>query len=198
MEEEEEVGQTKTQIVRVGNRQKKTMTMSQPEKQVKKIKLEKFKKGVINPLMDSLQEYSYQFEGEDKVVKDDCCVLCTSKELGRLLRTEQYTLFDKLIKQKHKVGCLNQRYRDIKDSVVDLSPLEELLVKKDSKGLDHYLNAMNKEVKKEIHFAQKQESSLQTVNTGYNDQRAYGYFTRRVEMSRGGRQGNQAFLQDQD
>lgn len=38
--------------------------------------------------------------------------------------------------------------------------------------------------------------SLKEVNTGYNDKYAYGVRTRKVAMSRGGREGNNAFVYD--
>lgn len=40
------------------------------------------------------------------------------------------------------------------------------------------------------------ECSLKEVNTGYNDKYAYGVRTRRVMLSRGGREGNNAFAYD--
>lgn len=38
--------------------------------------------------------------------------------------------------------------------------------------------------------------ALKEINTGYNDKYAYGVRTRRVALSRGGREGNNAFVYD--
>lgn len=37
---------------------------------------------------------------------------------------------------------------------------------------------------------------MKRIDTGYNDKYAYGVVTRRVEMSRGSREGNNAFAYD--
>lgn len=73
------------------------------------------------------------------------------------------------MKQKKKVSNINQSYRGIVNGALDLTPLEELLVKKDQKGLEHYLAVWKKDIKNEISYAQEQEYSLQKVNTGFND-----------------------------
>lgn len=38
--------------------------------------------------------------------------------------------------------------------------------------------------------------SLKEADTGFNDKYAYGVRTRRVQVSRGGREGNNAFVYD--
>jgi ankyrin repeat protein/predicted DNA-binding WGR domain protein len=51
--------------------------------------------------------------------------------------------------------------------------------------------------KNPLRLGQDNSIALQKIDTGFNDQYAYGVATRKVNVSRGGRQGNNAFVEDQ-
>ena len=66
--------------------------------------------------------------------------------------------------------------------------------------LDPRNQKKSKKVKKNIRtidYGYYEPFLIQEYNTGYNSRHAYGYATRKVNQSRGGREGNMAFIKDQ-
>ena len=56
----------------------------------------------------------------------------------------------------------------------------------------------NDKAHEKLKLADLPESNINRVDTGFNDKYAYGVATRRVEMSRGNKQGNNAFTEDEN
>lgn len=75
-----------------------------------------------------------------------------------------------------------------------MTTLETILKNKDKKAMDIFIEALQK--KKDLNLAPNPECSLDDVDTGHNDRFAYGVPTRKVNLSRGGKEGNNAFVSD--
>lgn len=70
------------------------------------IKSPVFKKGVTNPLIDEVIQISQQQEGPDNKISDDCCVVCTNRELMRLLRSQNFKQAQTLVKKAKSISTL--------------------------------------------------------------------------------------------
>lgn len=61
--------------------------------------------------------------------------------------------------------------------------------------LTTYLNFLENQ-NKEFSYGHNEEIGLKNVDTGYNSKYAYGVATRKVNLGRGCREGNNAFIYD--
>ncbi|EAS02069.2 WGR domain protein (macronuclear) [Tetrahymena thermophila SB210] len=155
-----------------------------------KKKVEKYKKGSHNPNIPDVVKTDETFEGDSQDINDVCCSFCTNRELLRAVYTGNSNLLKKLVQSKAKVSTLFAK----RGPDADETTLEIILKNKDKKCLDVLINALNK--KSEISLASNPECSLEEVYTGFNDRFAYGVPTRKVQMARGGKEGNNAFVAD--
>ncbi|KAL4491479.1 hypothetical protein ABPG72_008135 [Tetrahymena utriculariae] len=155
-----------------------------------KKKVEKYKKGSHNPNIPDVVKTDETFEGDSADINDTCCSFCTNRELLRAVYTGNSNLLKKIVQSKAKVSTLFAK----RGPDADETTLEIILKNKDKKCLDVLINALNK--KSEISLASNPECSLEEVYTGFNDRFAYGVPTRKVQMARGGKEGNNAFVAD--
>jgi hypothetical protein len=78
------------------------------------------------------------------------------------------------------------------------TPLRIAMMKKDTKMVTLILKSLDKDDKKnaDLSFANLPAANINRIETGFNDKYAYGVKTRTVQMSRGNKQGNNAFTFD--
>ncbi|EGR33749.1 WGR domain protein, partial [Ichthyophthirius multifiliis] len=181
-EEEEEKGKKK---------KKKRLSRKQPIQ---------YKKGQFNNRIPKIIEVNEMFDSHSNKINEDCCV--------RYYKSNKYwqSLIIKIIikfKQQSNKILYNQKYK-YKYQISTLFPMQgpdashtslELIFKeKDKKSLQIFIEALQNQ--QNIIFSTNPACTLDEIQTGYNDRFAYGVVTRKVHCSRGGKEGNNAFVAD--
>jgi ankyrin repeat protein/predicted DNA-binding WGR domain protein len=150
-----------------------------------------YKKGKWNPNV-VLVEKCQQLESESAVPNFECSARNSNREVIRAAMTGNKKLFEKIIKSDKKISRLTERWG------VDnnITALKILIEKGDTDFLATFLELLT-DTKKTVSYGPDNVVYLQKIDTGFNNKYAYGVATRRVALSRGGRQGNNAFVEDQ-
>lgn len=107
----------------------------------------------------------------------------------RACATGNKKLLKKIFEQEHLVSTFKEEW----GCDNNMSPLQQIFAKKDKELLKVYLQGINSDGLK---MAQKPHCTLKEVDTGYNNKYAYGVRTRKVQMGRGGKELNNAFVYD--
>lgn len=147
-----------------------------------------YKKGKINPNVE-LVEFSEQYEGNSPIPDFTCCKKCNNKELLRAVLSNNETLLRSILNSKDTLTTFWTACGP--DSSISVA--RTLIKQRDFTTLTHLL----KEERVPGKFSEEgNHFKFSLVDTGVNDKYAYGVQTRRVEMSRGNREGTNAFLYD--
>jgi ankyrin repeat protein/predicted DNA-binding WGR domain protein len=150
-----------------------------------------FKKGKWNPNV-VLVEKCLQLESESAVPNFECSARNSNREVIRAAYTKNKKLFEKIIKSDKKISRLTERWGVDND----ITALKILIERGDTEFLASILELLT-DTKKTVAYGPDNVVYLQKIDTGFNNKYAYGMATRRVALSRGGRQGNNAFVEDQ-
>ena len=149
-----------------------------------------YKKGKWNPNV-TLKDKCEQLESESIVPNFECSARNSNREVIRAARIGSRKLLEKIIESDQKISRLTERWG------VDnrTTALKILLESGDTDFLASYLELIT-DTKKSVSYGPDNVVYLQEIDTGFNNQYAYGVATRKVALSRGGRQGNNAFVED--
>lgn len=103
-------------------------------------------------------------------------------------------LLDKIIKSEGKISRLTQRW-GVNNR---LTALKIYIDRGDIDSIVNMVELMNPKAGKadDIKYGTDNPVYLKEIQTGFNDKYAYGVVTRKVNVSRGGKQGNNAFVED--
>jgi ankyrin repeat protein/predicted DNA-binding WGR domain protein len=157
---------------------------SKPKKEVTK-----FKKGQFNPNVEILSSCKYM-DSKEPQLYDECCVHCTNRNSFRAARTGNLNLLKKCIEEHQKVSSICNGWSRTYES----SALEIAVKRGDKQMISEILKTLtndefqNKRVTEAAH-------KLSFIDTGENSVMAYGTKTRHLNMTRGNREGNNAFLE---
>ena len=183
-------GKTKGEIVVKRSITEKTVKTNKGKKVTKPI--EKFKKNVNNPkIIDIIDIDPQDNDQKAKNPKFDCCVRCNNKELIPAAACNNRNLIEKILNSQRKISSLCQTW-----GVENCNNLlKQIFKKRDKNILAMVLTAFDDPSK--IKFGQNPKNCIEQVSTGSNDVTAYGVNVRQVQMSRGGREGMNAFNHDE-
>ena len=164
-----------------------------PGKRKQKPKPTVFKKGVWNPNVE-LVEKCQQLESESLVPNFDCSTRNSNREVIRACRIGSKPLLEKVLSSHHRISRLTERWgvENTKTAfkvLIDDGNLELLIFL-----VEHVAPGTNK--RQAVKYTSDNRVFIQKIDTGFNDKYAYGVATRKVNVSRGGRMGNNAFVED--
>jgi hypothetical protein len=153
-----------------------------------------FTRGKANPKV-SIVTHCAQLESESLIPNYECSTRNSNREVIRAAKIKSKKLFDKLISSEYKLSRLTERW-GVDNTTTALKIIlrdnnEELLIP----YLEHIVS--NHGDKNKLKLGADNVVSLQKIDTGFNDKYAYGVATRQVTMSRGGRVGNNAFVEEE-
>ena len=151
-----------------------------------------FKKGIINPKVETI-DICQQLESRSTVPNFECSTRTSNRELLRAATIGSKDLLVKLMSSHMKLSSLNPQWGvDNKKT-----PLKILI---DNGHIDLIIQMVEvmggRSEKIQPRLTHDNEVAIKKIDTGYNDKHAYGVATRKVALSRGGRQGNNAFVED--
>jgi ankyrin repeat protein len=160
-------------------------------KKPSKPKILKYKKNVTNPAIteDDIFEFDSYFNSYPADPVFDCCSTCSNKELTRACATSDEKLFEKILKSNRKISNLFQPW-GVQHT---MSAIHYALLNNNKNLMGKLLTEFEKCT---VKMGSDPVNAIQSYDTGQNDANAYGVQLRRVAMSRGGREGNQAFIYD--
>lgn len=159
---------------------------------VQKVKAIKYKKNFVNPNVEVIERDAY-FNALPNEPVFDCCTTCSNKELIRAVVSDNHKLIDKILKSDHEISKLFAPV-GIENTFTLYHHLLENPTTKNKGIFDKMTSEL---INPTVKFGSNPISSIRTYDTGFNDASAYGMNVRRVNMSRGGREGNQAFIKDE-
>lgn len=149
----------------------------------------KFKKGKFNPLVSPV-DYSDFKESKASLPIFGISLASNNKNLFRAAMHGNIRLLKALLASENKLTSLVSYW----SPNVDKTPLQVAIQRGDKEFLAIYLKAIREN---KVKLANPGESQLQKVVTGSISNETFGIAVRQVQMSRGGREGNNAFLQEQ-
>ena len=149
-----------------------------------------FKKGKWNPSVE-LANLHPQLESDSVVPNFDCSSRNSNRELIRAAKTGNKKLLEKILRSDRKITRLNETW-----GIENTTTAFKLMV--DRGDIEMIISTIEaqKDVKNPIKYGTDSVTYIQQIDTGYNDKYAYGVATRKVALSRGGREGNNAFVQE--
>ena len=153
-------------------------------KKGKKISKKDLKK--IQIKIDSLPEDKYLTTKSDNLITD-CCIICNEKNIFRAIKTNNKKLLEKCLNATKEIYSLNYKLPMLKY----LTPLEYCLKYNNKDFFSIILNYFRKphsRIKPPV-------SKLNYINTGKQSIYTFGFKTRYINLSRGNRLGNNAFLE---
>ena len=151
-----------------------------------------FKKGKWNPNVE-IAEACQQLSSESVVPNFECSTKNSNREVIRACKIGSKKLLEKIVKSDHKISRLTERWGvDNRDTA-----LKTLLTSGNKELLITFLEYLTDD-KKTIKYGRDNVVYIKNVDTGFNNRYAYGVATRKVALSRGGRQGNNAFVEDEN
>ncbi len=152
-----------------------------------------YKKGKYNSAVTEI-EVCQQLESPSSTANFECCTRNSNREVIRAAFTGNRKLLDKIVSSQYKISRLTERWGvDMK-----LTALKVYIDNGDMDGILHMVELMNPKAGKAetIKYGNDSHVYLKEIDTGFNDKFAYGVQTRKVNVARGGRQGNNAFVED--
>ena len=157
-----------------------------PSEPKKKLKLEVYKKGVTNPKV-TLLKINKTLEYPSCEPDFSISIVASNRNVHRAVATNNQALFRNLIKSNMKISTLFGYW----GPDYQVTPLELAL----SRNNEFFIREIFKQIKEnKIKRAILPQNGLSSVGTGFVSKQAYGVYVRPVNMSRGGREGNNAFL----
>ncbi|CAD8092465.1 unnamed protein product [Paramecium sonneborni] len=148
---------------------------------------DKFIKGKVNPNYQDIRNICEQFEGASSKFHDYSSIIMNNKELIRAAQTGNKKLLQDIFTNSQKISNLFQRWGPENE----INALELIFQRQDKEMLLQFIKSIGK-----LKLGVTPKCSLKEITTGYNDKFAYGTRTRKVALSRGGREGNNAFVYD--
>ena len=153
-----------------------------------------YKKGKWNPNVEIIEKCE-QLESESSKPNFSCSARNSNREVIRAAYTGNRKLLDKILESDYKISRLTEHW-GVENR---LTALKAYMDQGDIDSLIYLTEQMTSKVsKKTIKYASDNVVYIQSIDTGYNDKYAYGVATRKVALSRGGRQGNNAFVEETD
>ncbi|KAM3134056.1 hypothetical protein pb186bvf_013782, partial [Paramecium bursaria] len=137
---------------------------------------------------DQVKEHK-QLQNKIPEFKDYQSIQINNKEIIRAAYIQSLDLFDDVISRKHKISTLFERWGPENN----FNALELMFQNGNKEMVEHFCKKFKE---RKIQFTSIPQCSLKEIDTGYNDQYAYGARTRKVTTGRGNRQGNNAFVSD--
>lgn len=128
-----------------------------------------------------------EVESAAKTLDVRCCVSCNDRNVLRAAVTQSLPLLKAVIQSEEVISSLNK----MRGPDMDFSGLYYALLGGNKVFIKTYLDEMERPKRKE---AFRLVPALTYVGTGHVSHEAYGAQVRRVNMSRGGREGNNALL----
>jgi ankyrin repeat protein/predicted DNA-binding WGR domain protein len=164
----------------------KRKNKSNPSAPTKKTKLEVYKKGETNPKV-AILAYTKDMMDPSATCNFSVSIFVNNKNVHRAVYTNNKQLFKNLLKSNQKISSLYGYWSpDCRKT-----PLE-LAIETNN---EYFIREILKETKNEkLKKAYNPQSGLKSIGTGFVSKQAYGVTVRRVNMSRGGREGNNAFI----
>lgn len=160
----------------------------------KKGKVEKYKKGKYNPFVKIREEMAqYEDKSEDPVL--DRSVINNNRELIRAVNIGSIDLYKRIVYESNeKISRLSEKWGVDNET----TPFKLAIMKDDVEMLTVILESMDPDYKDNNlkQFTKDPTPHINKIDTGFNDKYAYGVVTRAVNMARGNREGNNAFLRD--
>ncbi len=185
--------------------EEQTIKVSAKPKKAPKKPVE-FKAGKWNPETELLtKEHEIEHYGTSESAIFTCCLRCNNRNVIRAIENNNLRLFRTLVYDQQNIPSLTDTWSA---ETVYLQPLKMILDKKNKEMLEvlfkipqrnaadlHQRNIKLNEFYVSDRVKVKQYL-LNRVDTGNVSYKAYGTAVRRVEQTRGNRQGNQAFFFD--
>eukprot|EP01015_Nassula_variabilis_P005856 TRINITY_DN1440_c0_g2_i9.p1 TRINITY_DN1440_c0_g2~~TRINITY_DN1440_c0_g2_i9.p1 ORF type:complete len:1034 (-),score=302.89 TRINITY_DN1440_c0_g2_i9:4-3060(-) len=148
----------------------------------------KFKKGVFNPAVTIVDHYEF-LESPSNDFIQDASVKNSNKNLIRAAYTKNHKLLEKILSSSLKISTLFETWGPESDE----DALYYIFKNNDKKALGIFLDALSNE---KFKYTTQPNSGIQTINTGNNSIYTFGVRVRKVNVGRGGREGNNAFTAD--
>jgi ankyrin repeat protein/predicted DNA-binding WGR domain protein len=152
-----------------------------------------YKKGKYNYFIDSIPAAQLQLEATDDKPVFGCSVRNNDREVIRAAITGNKKLMKTILESKNRISTVSATWGLDNQT----SAFLEMCRRNDTEMLKLFLGKLT-DTKNKIEFADLPAVELEQVQTGYNNKYAYGVATRKVNLSRGGRQGNNAFVEESD
>ena len=174
----------------------KSNSKSRKRKKSQKPKIKKgidYLKGKYNIRVTEIEEDS-NLMGEEDIVDNSCCTVCSNRNCIRAAETQNYTLMKNCIKDREHISTLINPY-----SIAIGNAIEIAIANKDKKMIEMIFESLNndKDPKNELiprcHIA---EPKIKLTDTGENSVYMVGVQTRKINQTRGNKMGNDAFIRD--
>ena len=150
------------------------------------MKLETFKKGEFNPKINVLPLTKDRFD-PSTVPHFSVSISNNNKNVHRAVLTNNQVLFKALLKSNQKISSLFGYW----SPECEITPLQLAL----ESNNEYFIREIFKETtENKLKKGYIPEIGLKSISTGYVSKQAYGVRVRKVQMSRGGREGNNAFI----
>ena len=162
-----------------------------------------FKKGKWNPNISLIDTDKYREAGDDQVFLD-CCIRCNNKNIIRAAVTGNTVLLMKGINHKDNIASLTAYW----SPEVKLTAMDYIVTGNNHDMLELLLHP---KLKVPVLSTYEQERAtfyrdrvrnpqylMDVVDTGMVSHMAYGTRVRKVQATRGNRQGNNAFMEYED
>ena len=118
----------------------------------------------------------------------DCCIQCNAKNIYRAINISNQALLNECIKSKELISSMNPRLM----CVHNVTPLYYSLLNNNKTSLSTLLNYFKTKHKR----VSLPKCKLSYIKTGTPSEYTFGFNTRAINLSRGNRLGNNAFLED--
>ena len=119
---------------------------------------------------------------------EDCCILCNEKNLIRAINTNDKILFNKCLNSIGKISSINRKI----NIIGGLTPIQYIIKKRNKVLFTEFSNYLKKNKNEER--IRIPEDKLYFMDSGKRNFYNFGFHTKPVELSRGNKIGNNAFV----
>jgi len=119
---------------------------------------------------------------------EDCCILCNEKNLIRAINTNDKILFNKCLNSIDKISSINRKI----NIIGGLTPIQYIIKKRNKVLFTEFSNYLKKNKNEER--IRLPEDKLYFMDSGKRNFYNFGFHTKPVELSRGNKIGNNAFV----
>jgi len=150
----------------------------------------KYKKGKENPNIEILSTCKYS-QSKEQILFTECCVNCNNRNLIRAVNSGNIQLLRKSLEAKKLISDLNEQW----SKEYPVTPIELAILRGDKLMISEIIT---NEIKSNNSYTRvtKPFHKITEADTGELSIFAYGVMTRKLNMTRGNRMGNNAFLDD--
>lgn len=187
-----------------GSEEQTVQVSAKPKKAPKKPT--QFKVGKWNPETELLtKEHEIEHFGKSESAIFTCCLRCNNRNVIRAIENNNLRLFRTLVYDQQNIPSLTDKWSA---ETENLEPLRMILDRKNTEMLEVLFKIPQRNAadihQRNINLNEFYSTDrvkvkpylLNRVDTGNVSYKAYGAAVRRVEQTRGNRQGNQAFYFD--